>query len=79
MNLALSVNFLWNFVVLDLHVLEPLHGRSIVKVGDVGGDKLCARGGDHAVEEELGCGEARARGGGFARVVECVAADSEAD
>jgi hypothetical protein len=63
----------------DAHVFGSCHWGVEIEVLDVKCHKLCVRCGDDAVEEEFHCCKVGCFGGDFARIVDSVAADSNAD
>jgi hypothetical protein len=60
-------------------VLEPFHGGVEIEVGNVHCHELGVGCGDHTVEEALGGDNVSSGSADFARVVNAVAADGEAD
>jgi hypothetical protein len=63
----------------NAHVFGSFHRGVEIEVLDVQCHKLCFRCGDDAVEEESHCCKVGCFGGDFARIVDAVAADSDAD
>ena len=61
------------------HIFVSFHRCAIVKILDVHGHEFGAGGGQGAVEQNFGGGEAGTMGGGGARVIQFVAADGDTD
>ena len=61
------------------HVFETFHGGVEIEVGKVDGHEFGIFGGDHTVEEALGGGDVGCGSADFARVVDSVASDGEAN
>ena len=61
----------------DAHIFLPRHWGVQVEILDVSGYIFCARGGDDAVQEELGCVHIGGWGADWAQVVYEVASGCE--
>jgi hypothetical protein len=64
---------------MNFHVFIFGHGSSVIKILNVEGTKFGTRGGDRAVQEEFGCGEAGGMGGRWSGEIKAITAGTIPD